>query len=195
MSHLKHLTPEQRLEHTREQRRQQRVRHQARMTPEKKAERAEYMRRWHEARKAGQLFGRSKLPADEIRRRKCERERIRRQRLRGGRPAAVPMSLEERKARRREYNRAYYHAHKPPAAKKPPRIANTKTIVPAKVKPHGLVDCAKAHPAVAIVPAETVEQWQARTGKQPEVLPPAGLYQMPELMPVGVWWRGVRAAA
>jgi hypothetical protein len=192
MSKLSHLTPEQKREHIQALRREQQKRHVARMSPEKREARRQYLRDWHEARKAGQLFGRSKLPAEVIRARKNERERQRRERMRAGRPVKERLSPEDMQARKREYNRAYWlkrQAAKP--AKLPrPCVSKNANSGPA------IRDCAKRiQPDTLRITqqAQTVEDFLARGGRI-EVLPPFQ-YQRPSANPVGAMWRGAGRAA
>lgn len=183
-------TPEERKARDKQQRREQRQRAWDRMTPEQRAARQEYMRNWHAARKAGQLFGRSKLPAEEIRRRKNAREEERRERLRAAKPPREVLSPEEQSARKREYNRAYWHKRKASKPEPKPRIVNAKTI--CKPKPPGLIDCAKSHVIAAPARRESVEEFMARGGRI-QRLP--GLQHVPFLtVPTGEGWGGTRAA-
>lgn len=145
--------------------------------------------------------GRIKLAPEERRKRRNERERIRGERLRRAAGAMTLAELQasrklaaEQKAIRKAEEKAARKAEREaareaarlaresmPKVRKPKKPAKPKAPSPRKRKVNVAYNCAiepartlidKA-PQRVVVP-ETVEQWMARTGKKPEVLPGVG---------------------
>lgn len=142
----------------------------AKHTPEQRAaaaaRRAEYLRQWHADRRAGKARPPrvNFTPAERLARR-AELERKRR-------AALTPEQRTERRRRRYAIEIAS-RKPKPPKAPKPAhvRVQRRSAVQPPKVKPMGLIDCARRPVSPCIVTRpETVAEWMLRTGNRPEVL-------------------------